>query len=162
MKKWPKTRGFLRDGIASGRGVHRKMGVLIQKSRSKLWGKSQKSAKIGILGVGVVQCGSVGEIVGYLWFLRCNCGNIGETHYRQRRRVAQGLWCGGSERPFEQPNACNNSRSFMGDGAYVRSRPIRVGESSNLHYHSITSFVYVGKRRIDLSELPFEVASTSV
>ena len=47
-------RGFLRDGIASGRGVHRKMGVRIQKSRSNFGVKSEKSPKIGILGVGVV------------------------------------------------------------------------------------------------------------
>ena len=45
---------ILRDGIASGRGVHRKMGVLIQKSRSNFGGKSGKSPKIGKLGVGVV------------------------------------------------------------------------------------------------------------
>ena len=31
---------ILRDGIASGRGVHRKMGVLIQKSRSNFRGFS--------------------------------------------------------------------------------------------------------------------------
>ena len=53
-RKWAKMRGFLRDGIASGRGVHRKMGVLIQKSRSNFRGKSGKSRVFGILGVGVV------------------------------------------------------------------------------------------------------------
>ena len=45
---------ILRDGIASGRGVHRKMGVLIQKSRSNFRGKSGKSRFFEILGVGVV------------------------------------------------------------------------------------------------------------
>ena len=45
---------ILRDGIASGRGVHRKWGYPIQKSRSKFGGSSQKSGKIRILGVGVV------------------------------------------------------------------------------------------------------------
>ena len=49
-----KQGGFLRDGIASGRGVHRKMGVRIQKSRSNFKGKSGKSRIFGILGVGVV------------------------------------------------------------------------------------------------------------
>ena len=38
--KWPETREILRDGIASGRGVHRKMGVWIQESRSKIRGFS--------------------------------------------------------------------------------------------------------------------------
>ena len=46
--------GILRDGIASGRGVHRKMGVLIQKSRSNFGVKLENSPKIGFLGVGVV------------------------------------------------------------------------------------------------------------
>jgi len=45
---------ILRDGIASGRGVHRKMGVLIQESRSKFGPKIEISRKIGISGVGVV------------------------------------------------------------------------------------------------------------
>ena len=54
VEKWPETGEFLRDGIASGRGVHRKMGVLIQKSRSNFKGKSGKSRIFGILGVGVV------------------------------------------------------------------------------------------------------------
>ena len=49
-----KSGHFLRDGIASGRGVHRKMGVWIQKSRSNFGVKSEKSPKIEILGVGVV------------------------------------------------------------------------------------------------------------
>ena len=53
-EKWPKTGGFLRDGIASGRGVHRKMGVRIQKSRSNFGVKSENSPEIGFLGVGVV------------------------------------------------------------------------------------------------------------
>ena len=52
--KWRKSGHFLRDGIASGRGVHRKMGVLIQKSRSNFRGKSGKSRFFEILGVGVV------------------------------------------------------------------------------------------------------------
>ena len=51
---WPRSRGFLRDGIASGRGVHRKMGVWIQKTRSNFALKSGKLPKIGISGVGVV------------------------------------------------------------------------------------------------------------
>ena len=50
----PKIGRILRDGIALGRGVHRKMGVRIQKSRSNFRGKSGKSRKIGISGVGVV------------------------------------------------------------------------------------------------------------
>ena len=50
-EKWG---SFLRDGIASGRGVHRKMGVLIQKTRSNFGVKSGKLPKIGISGVGVV------------------------------------------------------------------------------------------------------------
>ena len=54
VKKSAKMRGFLRDGMAVGRGVHRKMGVWIQKSRSLFGGFSQNSGKIGILGVGVV------------------------------------------------------------------------------------------------------------
>ena len=45
---------ILRDGIASGRGVHRKMGVRIQKSRSNSGGSGLKSRKIRIFGVGVV------------------------------------------------------------------------------------------------------------
>ena len=45
---------ILRDGIASGRGVHRKMGVLIQKSRSLFRGKMGNLRIFGILGVGVV------------------------------------------------------------------------------------------------------------
>ena len=45
---------ILRDGIASGRGVHRKMGVRIQKTRSNFGVKSGKLPKIGISGVGVV------------------------------------------------------------------------------------------------------------
>ena len=45
---------ILRDGIALGRGVHRKMGVLIQKTRSNFGAKSGKLHKIGISGVGVV------------------------------------------------------------------------------------------------------------
>ena len=49
-----KTRDFLRDEIALGRGVHRKMGVRIQKSRSKFGLKVGKSREIGKLGVGVV------------------------------------------------------------------------------------------------------------
>ena len=53
-KKWPETGGFLRDGIAVGRGVHRFWGVPIQKSRSKFRGEVGKSRKIGVLGVGVV------------------------------------------------------------------------------------------------------------
>ena len=57
VKKWfpgLKIVKILRDGIASGRGVHRKMGVLIQKSRSNFGVKVGKSPKFGILGVGVV------------------------------------------------------------------------------------------------------------
>ena len=53
-EKWLKMGEILRDGIASGRGVHRKMGVRIQKSRSKFGAKVGKSPKIGKLGVGVV------------------------------------------------------------------------------------------------------------
>ena len=53
-KKWPETGKFLRDGIASGRGVHRFWGVLIQKSRSKFRRKVGKLRKIRISGVGVV------------------------------------------------------------------------------------------------------------
>ena len=49
-----KTGEILRDGIASGRGVHRFWGVLIQKSRSLLGLKSLKLRKIGKSGVGVV------------------------------------------------------------------------------------------------------------
>ena len=52
--KWVKLGEILRDGIASGRGVHRFWGSPIQKSRSKLGVKSQKSRKFGTLGVGVV------------------------------------------------------------------------------------------------------------
>ena len=52
--KWWKSGSFLRDGIASGRGVHRKMGVWIQKTRSNFGLKSGKLPKIGIFGVGVV------------------------------------------------------------------------------------------------------------
>ena len=47
-------REILRDGIASGRGVHRKWGYPIQKSRSKFEGFGQKSRNSRILGVGVV------------------------------------------------------------------------------------------------------------
>ena len=54
IEKWPKIGKILRDGIASGRGVHRKMGVWIQKSRSKSGPKIENSPKIGKLGVGVV------------------------------------------------------------------------------------------------------------
>ena len=54
LKKWLGTGKFLRDGIASGRGVHRKMGVLIQKSRSLFRGKMGNLRIFGILGVGVV------------------------------------------------------------------------------------------------------------
>ena len=54
MKNGPEMGGILRDGIASGRGVHRFWGVLIQKSRSKFGAKVGKSPKIGKLGVGVV------------------------------------------------------------------------------------------------------------
>ena len=50
-----KSGSFLRDGIASGRGVHRKWGYPIQKSRSNFRGSGQKSRKIGILGVGVIK-----------------------------------------------------------------------------------------------------------
>ena len=53
-QKWAKMRRFLRDGIASGRGVHRFWGVLIQKSRSNFGVKLENSPKIGFLGVGVV------------------------------------------------------------------------------------------------------------
>ena len=52
--KWPKKREILRDGIASGRGVHRFWGVRIQKPRSNLGLKSLKLRKIGKSGVGVV------------------------------------------------------------------------------------------------------------
>ena len=52
--KWPETGDFLRDGIALGRGVHRFWGCLIQKSRSKIRGSSQKSRIFWILGVGVI------------------------------------------------------------------------------------------------------------
>ena len=45
---------ILRDGIASGRGVHRFWGSPIQKSRSNFRGSSQKSRNSRILGVGVV------------------------------------------------------------------------------------------------------------
>ena len=45
---------ILRDGIASGRGVHRFWGVLIQKSRSNSGGSGLKLRKIRISGVGVV------------------------------------------------------------------------------------------------------------
>ena len=54
MKNGPEMGKILRDGIASGRGVHRFWGVLIQKSRSKFGAKMGKSPKIGKLGVGVV------------------------------------------------------------------------------------------------------------
>ena len=49
-----KTGEILRDGIASGRGVHRFWGVLIQKSRSNFKGKPGKSRNFRFLGVGVV------------------------------------------------------------------------------------------------------------
>ena len=52
--KWPETGEILRDGVASGRGVHRFWGVLIQKSRSNFRGKTGKSRIFEILGVGVV------------------------------------------------------------------------------------------------------------
>ena len=45
---------ILRDGIASGRGVHRFLGVLIQKSRSLLGLKTRILRIFGICGVGVV------------------------------------------------------------------------------------------------------------
>ena len=45
---------FLRDGIASGRGVHRFWGVLIQKSRSLLGLKTRFLRNFGICGVGVL------------------------------------------------------------------------------------------------------------
>jgi len=54
LKNWPETREFLRDEIGSGRGVHRKMGVLIQKSRSLFRGEMGNLRIFGILGVGVV------------------------------------------------------------------------------------------------------------
>ena len=53
-RKWQKSGHFLRDGIASGRGVHRKMGVSIQKSRSNFRGESGKSRNFRFFGVGVV------------------------------------------------------------------------------------------------------------
>ena len=53
-RKWQKSGHFLRDEIAVGRGVHRKMGVPIQKSRSNFRGKSGKSRNFRIFGVGVV------------------------------------------------------------------------------------------------------------
>ena len=49
-----KSGSFLRDGIASGRGVHRFWGCPIQKSRSNFGVKSGKSRIFGFLGVGVV------------------------------------------------------------------------------------------------------------
>ena len=49
-----KSGEILRDGMAVGRGVHRKMGVPIQKSRSNFRGKSGKSRNFRIFGVGVV------------------------------------------------------------------------------------------------------------
>ena len=54
LKNCPETGDFLRDEIGSGRGVHRKMGVLIQKSRSLFRGKMGNLRIFGILGVGVV------------------------------------------------------------------------------------------------------------
>ena len=54
MENGPEMGKILRDGIGSGRGVHRFWGVLIQKSRSKFGAKVGKSPKIGKLGVGVV------------------------------------------------------------------------------------------------------------
>ena len=53
-KKWPETGEFLRDGIASGRGVHRFWGVPIQKSRSLFGPFSHFFPNFGISGVGVV------------------------------------------------------------------------------------------------------------
>ena len=53
-RKWQKSGHFLRDEIAVGRGVHRKMGVPIQKSRSNFRGKSGKSRNFRFFGVGVV------------------------------------------------------------------------------------------------------------
>ena len=53
-RKWQKSGHFLRDEIAVGRGVHRKMGVPIQKSRSLFGGSGLKLRKIRISGVGVV------------------------------------------------------------------------------------------------------------
>ena len=49
-----KSGEILRDGMAVGRGVHRKMGVPIQKSRSLFGGSGLKLRKIRISGVGVV------------------------------------------------------------------------------------------------------------
>ena len=54
LKNWPETGDFLRDEIGLGRGVHRKMGVRIQKSRSLFRGKMGNLRIFGILGVGVV------------------------------------------------------------------------------------------------------------
>ena len=39
--------------------------------------------------------------MGYLWFLRCNCGNIVENLLSATETRGVGLWGGGSERPFE-------------------------------------------------------------
>ena len=50
----PESGEILRDGIASGRGVHRFWGCPIQKSRSNFRGKMEKSRNSGISGVGVV------------------------------------------------------------------------------------------------------------
>ena len=75
----PKTRDFLRDGIASGRGVHRKWGYLIQKSRSNFRGSSQKSRNSGILGgwcsIVWVSAGSGAICASDVLGLRCTAGN---------------------------------------------------------------------------------------
>ena len=42
---------ILRDEIASGRGVHRKMGVRIQKSRSNFRGNRENHVFLGFWGL---------------------------------------------------------------------------------------------------------------
>ena len=50
-RKWQKSGHFLRDGIASGRGVHRKMGVSIQKSRSNFRRNLENHVILGFSGL---------------------------------------------------------------------------------------------------------------
>ena len=50
-RKWQKSGHFLRDEIAVGRGVHRKMGVPIQKSRSNFRGNLKNHVILGFSGL---------------------------------------------------------------------------------------------------------------
>ena len=61
---------FLRDGIASGRGVHRFWGVPIQKSRSLFGHFSRFFPIFWIFGVGVVYSG-IPPVAGFEMDLKC-------------------------------------------------------------------------------------------